>query len=279
MLASFYLVNKQFDKAEEAYKALAALQPDRPESQAVLADFYSSINRTDDAIRIYQEILAKSPDYLQGRYRLGEIQLMRGDTQGANAQIDEALKKDQHDRQALLLRARMRAQSGQQANLKAAIEDLKDVLRQEPNSRTALYFMAQTHFTLGLMDQARAFAADLEKNYPDYLPAKLMQLQLSLASGDRQGATALASDLLTRLDKTAPDRDNSPQMLAEIREKTHLSRGTAYLQMKNIAAARQDFEIARDIAPKDPVVYNSLALACARREQTTGCDRVFRKCA
>ena len=260
VLSSFYLVNRQYDKAEESYKALAALQPDRPESQAVLADFYSSINRMDDAVRIYQDILSKSPDYFQGRYRLAEILLMRGDTQGANTQIEEALKKDQHDRQALLLRARLRAQGGQPENLKAAIEDLKEVLRQEPNSRTGLYFMAQIHFGLGLMDQARVFAADLEKTYPDYMPVKLMQLQLTLAGGDQKGAMAIASDLLARIDKVAPDRDNSPQLLAEIREKTHLARGAAYLQLKNIPAARQDFETAKAIAPKDPVVYNSLAL-------------------
>ncbi len=112
VLASYYLVNRRFDKAEESYKALAALQADKPESQAVLADFYSSINRTDEAVKIYQDILAKSPDYTQGRYRLGEILLTRGDSQGAKTQIEEILKKDQHDRQALLLRARMRAQDG-----------------------------------------------------------------------------------------------------------------------------------------------------------------------
>ena len=261
VLASYYLVNRQFDKAEGAYKALAALDADKPESQAVLADFYSSINRVDDAIKIYQDILAKSPDYRQGRYRLGEILLSRGDTQGATAQIDEALKADKNDRQALLLRARMRAQRGQNEDLKSAIEDLNNVLRQEPNSRTGLYFMAQINFTLGQLDKARAFAADLERNYPDYLPAKLMQLQLTLASNDFRATTTLASDLLSRLDKTAPDRENSPQLLAEIREKTHLTRGTAHLQLKNIPAARQDFEIAKQIGPNDPVVYNSLALA------------------
>jgi len=260
VLSSYYLVNRQFDKAEESFKALAALEPDKPESQAVLADFYSSINRTDDAVKIYQDILSKSPDYFQGRYRLGEILLMRGDTQGANAQIEEALKKDKLDRQALLLRARMRAQGGQPENLKSAIEDLKEVLRQEPNSRTGLYFMAQVNFTLGLIEQARVFAADLEKNYPDYLPAKLMQLQLNLASGDYRATMTLASDLLSRLDKTAPDRENSPQLLAEIREKTYLTRGTAQLQLKNVAGARKDFESAKSIAPNDPVVYNSLAL-------------------
>ena len=260
MLASYYLVTRQLDKAEEAYKAVSALEPDKPESQAVLADFYSAVGRMDDSVRIYQGILAKSPDYLQGRYRLAEILLTKGDSQAAGTQIEEALKKDSHDRQALLLRARLKAQGNQPDKLKSAIEDLKDVLRQEPNSRAGLYFMAQFNFSLGLIDQARAFASDLEKNYPDYLPAKLMQLQITLTTGDTKAATALATELLSRLDRTAPDRENSPQLLAEIREKTYLTRGSAELQLKNAAAARKDFESARDVAPKDPIVYNSLAL-------------------
>ncbi|HEY0364852.1 MAG TPA: tetratricopeptide repeat protein, partial [Pyrinomonadaceae bacterium] len=263
VLASYYLVNRQFDKAEEAYKALAALQPEKPEGQAVLADFYSAVGRTDDSIKIYQGLLAKSPDFLQGRYRLAEILLTKGDTQGATSQIDEAFKKDQHDREALLLRARMKIQRGQPDDLKAGIEDLKEVLKQEPNSRPGLYFMAQANYNLGLMDQARAFASDLEKNYPDYLPAKLMQLQLTMSGGkpsDYSATISLASDLLSRVDKTAPDRENSPQLLAEIREKALLTRGTAQFQLKNPGAARQDYELAKGIAYKDPVVHNSLAL-------------------
>ena len=263
VLASYYLVNRQFDKAEESYKALAALDPAKPEGQAMLADFYSAIGKPDDAVRIYQELLAKSPDFIQGRYRLAEILLMKGDTQGANAQVEAAFKKDQHDRQALLLRARMKAQKGQPDDLKSAIEDLKDVLKQEPNSRSGLYFMAQANYNLGYIDQARSFASELEKNYPDYLPAKLMQLQLTMAGGkptDYSAAISLATDLLARVDKTAPDRENSPGMLAELREKSLLVRGTAQLQLKNLAAARQDYDLAKGIAPRDPIVYNSLAL-------------------
>src|SRR5678815_822709 len=161
-----------------------------------------------DSIKIYQDIVAKSPDYVQGRYRLAEIMLTKGDTQGAIAQLDAAFKKDQHDRQALLLRARMKAARGQADDLRSEIEDLKDVLRQEPNSRMGLYLMAQANYNLGLIDQARAFASDLEKNYPDYLPAKLMQLQLAMAGGkasDYTAAIPLATDLLSRADKTAPD--------------------------------------------------------------------------
>ena len=263
VLASFYLVNKQLDKAEATFKALAGLDADKPESQVVLADFYSTVGRMDEAVKIYQDALAKSPDFMQGRYRLAEILLVRGDTKGATEQVEEALKKDKQDRQALLLRARIRSQGAQSEGLKAAIEDLKVVLNQEPNSRAGLYFMAQAQFGLGLVDQARAFAGELERNYPDYLPAKLMQIQLTLFNSDANGQRSvitMANDLLTRLSKTAPDRENSPQVLGEIQERTLLARGTAQLQLKNFAAARQDFEMARQVAPKDPSVYNNLAL-------------------
>lgn len=259
ILASFYLVNKQFDKAEVSYKALAELDKDKPEGRAVLADFYSSINRLDEAVTIYQEIIAKSPDFTQGRYRLGEIMLMRGDTKAAMGQVDEVLQKDQHDRQALLLRARVRAQTGESNDLLAAVEDLKEVLVQEPNSRAGLYYMAQANFNLGNTDQARAFAGDLERNYPDYLPAKLMQVQIDLAQGDAKGAQRLSSELIDRINQTAPDRQSSPQMLAEIRAKAYLSRGSALLQQGNTADARKDFQLARDAAPRDTFPYINLA--------------------
>ncbi len=259
VLASFYLVHKQLDKAEVAYKALAELTKDKPEGRAVLADFYSSVNRLDEAINLYRDIIEQSPDFTQGRYRLGEIMIMRGDTAGAINQIDEILQRDQHDRQALLLRARVRVQTGQSTDLLAALEDLKEVLIQEPNSRAGLYFMAQANFNLGNVDEARAFAGDLERYYPDYLPAKLMQVQIRLASGDSKSAARLSTELIDRVNQTAPDRNSSPQMLAEMKAKAYISRGSASLQIGNAAAARKDFIAARDAVPGDTYPIISLA--------------------
>jgi Tfp pilus assembly protein PilF len=93
------------DKAEESFKRW--LHSSRTDLKVRLcsAIFTPPINRLDDAVRIYQDIVTKSPDYAMGRYRLTEILLTKGDTKIANVQIAEALKKDPHDRQALLLRA------------------------------------------------------------------------------------------------------------------------------------------------------------------------------
>jgi len=259
ILASFYLVNKKLDKAEEAYKALAELDKEKPEGRAVLADFYSSVGRPDQAIAIYKEIIAKSSDYTQGRYRLTEIMLMGGDLAGARDQIAEVLKKDAHDRKALLLRARVSMQSGETSNLKAAVEDLKEVLRQEPNSRPGLFFMAEAQMRLGQMDQVRAFAGDLERNYPDYLPGKLMQVQVNLTTGDPKSALNLSRQLLDRVAAAAPDRETSPQMIAELRVKTLLAHGTAALQLRDTKTARQDFAAARDAAPGNTDPYINLA--------------------
>lgn len=260
VLASFYLVNKQFDKAEVAYKALAEIDKDKPEGRAILADFYSSVGRTDEAINVYKEIVTNSPEFTQGRYRLTEIMLTRGDVSGASAQIDEVLKKDAHDRQALMLRARIKMQNGQENDLKASVEDLKEVLKQEPNSRPGLYFMAEATFRLGQVDQARVFAGDLERNYPEYLPGKLMQVQINLAAGDPKTALRLSSELLDKLGKAAPDKETSPQMLAQLRAKALLAHGSAAIQTGDARKARQDFLAAKDAAPGQTEPYVNLAV-------------------
>jgi tetratricopeptide (TPR) repeat protein len=260
ILASFYLVNKQFDKAEAAYKSLAELDKDKPEGRSVLADFYSSVGRLDDAIAIYKEVLTKSPDYNQAHYRLAEIMLTRSDLAGAKNEVEAVLKNDRNDRQALILRARIGMQAGQISDLKLAIEDLREVLRQEPDSRAGLFFMAEASFRLGQIDQARAFATDLTHNYPDYLPAQLMEVQINLASGDPKGAIKLAATLQDRLAKAAPDRDTSPQMLAELKAKTLIAHGSAALQLRDTKTARADFLAAHDIAPSSADIDVDLAM-------------------
>ncbi|HEX8097909.1 MAG TPA: tetratricopeptide repeat protein [Pyrinomonadaceae bacterium] len=261
VLASFYLVNGKTDKAEEAYKALADLDKDKPDGRAVLADFYSSVGRQDEAVKIYQDILAQAPDYTRGHYRLGEIMLMRGDLKAADSHAEEVLKKNPHDMQALLLRARLRMQSGQTKDVREAIEALNDVLKQEPNSRAGLYFMSQAQFMLGQVEQARAFAGDLQRYYPDYLPGKLMQVQINLGSRDYKTAQRLAGEFIERLKTAVPDKETSPQMLAELRAKAYTARASAELQLNDLKAARADFEAARGAAPNDPASYVNLAAA------------------
>ncbi|HYH86309.1 MAG TPA: tetratricopeptide repeat protein [Pyrinomonadaceae bacterium] len=266
VLASYYLVNNKLDKAEEAYKAWAKLDWDKPEGKARLADFYATVGRFDEAASLYQEIIKAAPDYARGHYRLGEISLQRGDTAGASAQVEDLLKRSAKDVDALFLRARMRVAAGK---LKDAIGDLKAVLDQEPRSRLGLYFMADALYRDGQYEQARGRAGELERYYQDFLPAKLLQIQINLDSGDYATAKRMADDLLNRLKETAPNGEQTPQLLADVKNNALILRGKASLRLgqqasgadvaKNIAAARSDFEAARSTMPNSPLVYVNLA--------------------
>ena len=256
VLAGFYFGQKRLDKAEEAYKGLAALDGDRPEGRATLADFYASVGRLDDALKIYQETVARSPDFARGHYRIGELMLQRGDLAGALKQAEQVLQKTPNDLQARLLRGRAHLQSG---NTKEAVEDFKEVLKQEPHSEVGLYYMAEASFRAGQVEQARSFAGDLERFSPDFLPVRLLQSQISLASGDAKTAERQASELLERLSAAAPNARLSAQLLDELRAKTYTSRGTARVQLGDFAGARADMESARAAAPNAPASYSNLA--------------------
>ncbi|MDT7688669.1 MAG: hypothetical protein QOE46_1428 [Acidobacteriota bacterium] len=263
VLASYYLVNNRLDKAEEAYKAWAHLDWDKPEGKARLADYYATVGRFDEAAALYQEIVKTSPDYARGRYRLGEISLQRGDVAGAGVQADELLKSNPKDSDALFLRARMRVAAGK---LKDAIADLKTVLEQDPRSKLGLYFMADALYRDGQYEQARARAGELERYYQDFLPAKLIQIQIGLDSGDAESAKRTADDLLKKLQDSAPSGDVTPQFLADVKTNAYILRGKAILRLAGanpaapqVAAARADFEAARAGAPNSPLPYVNLA--------------------
>jgi tetratricopeptide (TPR) repeat protein len=263
VLASYYLVNNRLDRAEEAYKAWAQLDWDKPEGKSRLADFYATVGRFDEAAALYQEIVKASPDYARGRYRLGEISLQRGDQAAASAQVDELLKRDPKDSDALFLRARMRSSSGK---LKDAISDLKTVLDAEPRSKLGLYFMADALYRDGQYEQARARAGELERYYQDFLPAKLLQIQIGLDSGDVEGARRGADDLVKKLQDAAPSGDMTPQLLADVKINALLLRGKAALRAggseptpQQTAAARADFEAARQAQPNSPLPLVNLA--------------------
>ncbi|HEU4594013.1 MAG TPA: tetratricopeptide repeat protein, partial [Pyrinomonadaceae bacterium] len=256
ILASFYLVNKQLDKAETAYKEWAQLDWDKADGRARLADFYATVGRYEEAANLYREIIQMSPDYTRGRYRLGEISLQRGDAAGATAQVDELLKKNARDMQALFLRARLLMAAGK---LKDALGDLKTVLEQEPRSRLGLYFASEALYRDGQLEQARARAGELERYHPDFLPAKLLQIQINFDSGDAETAKRLASELLERLSKTAPNGEQTPQLLADVRTNALLLRGKANLSLRQFSEARADMDAARVASPNSPLPYVNLA--------------------
>lgn len=255
-LAGFYLAQKQFDKAEQAYKDLAQAQENSPEGLTQLANFYVTAGREDEGIQVFQNILKDTPEYARARYRLGEIYLSRKEYDSVSEQADKLLAVNSGDVEALLLRSRAKLQ---QNNPDDAVKDLEEILKKQPSQKNALYYMVESRLALGQTDEARAFIGDLEKYHPGYLYNKLLQVQVSFADGNYQVALAQANDLLDKAGQALPTPETDAQKIEELRIRALIARGTAYLNLGKIVEARNDFLEVQKRSPNSANAYVNLA--------------------
>src|SRR3954451_8188812 len=95
--------------------------------------------------------------------------------------------------------------------------------------------MSDALYRDGQYEQARSRAGELERFYPEFFPAKLLQIQINLDSGDFEGARRMADDLVKKLQEqdAAPKGDMPPQILADVRTNALLLRGKAALRLAN----------------------------------------------
>jgi len=263
-LAEFYITSKQIQKAESTYQDLVQMQENSPESRLELAEFYARTSREDEAISVLNSILSDAPEYALARYRLAEVYLDRKDSAKVSEQLDALLKVNDHDTEALTIRAKLGIQD---SNPEAAVKDLEEILKKLPSSREPLFLMAQARLTMGQLDQGRAFIADLERYHPTYLRTGLLKIQAAVTSGDPQTAIKLATELVGKANATTSNADVGPQFIEEVRARAITARGLAYLDLGRVGEAKADLERVLTTSPNSPGAMVNLAKAHAAGQE------------
>lgn len=273
-IAEFYVTSKQFPKAEAEYKNLVSIQENSPESRLELADFYSNSGRKDEAIAVLEAIIADSPEYVRARYKVGELYLDRKDLGKTYEQLDALLKINDDDVEALLLRSRARLQENQPQD---AVKDLEEILKRQPSHRDALYLIAQARLSLGQVDMANAFIADIERFHPTFLKVGLLKIQSANAAGDSQAALRLSNELIDKTGTTAPNADNSPETIRDLRLKGITSRGLAYLELGKLNEAKSDLLDVLRVMPKSPSAMVNVAKVAEAQKDLAGAEDLYSK--
>lgn len=255
-LAGFYLAQKDFAKAEQAYKDLAQAQENSPEGLTQLANFYSLLGRQDDAISVLHTILKDSPEYVRARYRLGEIYLERKEIENAKEQIDKLLYLNDTDAQALLLRARMNLQDNKAED---SVKDLEEILKKQPAQKDALFYMTQARLALGQVAEARAFIGDLDRYHAGYLPTRLLKIQASFAANENDRALQQSNELIDALRSPAPNFETTAQDVQQLRVRALSMRGQAYLALGKTMEARADMQEVLKLSPNSSAALTNLA--------------------
>jgi tetratricopeptide (TPR) repeat protein len=165
-----------------------------PDAYLQAGDFFLRVNSVDEAIKQYEDGIKKDPSR-KNTYLKHEIEayVRAGKTNLAFEKNEMILKSDPKDPEARGLRATFKLDQG---DVNAAVGELQSVVTAKPNNFVARFNLGRAHFARAEYEQARQeFDAAIQLR-PDYLPARLAQIQVALLKGDSDAALRGADDTI-----------------------------------------------------------------------------------
>ncbi|HEY2145637.1 MAG TPA: tetratricopeptide repeat protein [Steroidobacteraceae bacterium] len=236
-----FLANRRSPEvAEKELRAMIAADPKDVEMKFAQAKFYQDTRQPALAEKIYQEVIdSEKLDAagLMARDRLAELRAQRNDVAGAQALIAEVLAKSPRDDDALVLRGTLALA---QKDPKAAIADLRTVLRDQPNAIGVMRSLARAHLANGEPALAEETMRRAVESNPKDARIRLDLAQLLAQLGKPEQAKPIVADLVKDQPNNMPALDT----------------------LFRVSAAAKDYETARTAAeamvatqPKSPVGY------------------------
>ena len=149
-MGAIQLANGKIAEADQTYRQIAAL----PQKQYRLAyaTFLAKQKRTEDAARELERLLRAGPDDRLARSELVAIYVTTNRRSDAGRILNDALKKNSKDTEALVQRSQIYLQDG---SYEAAQSDIEQILRTDPGSVQAHFLLAKVRRGLGDLSGAK----------------------------------------------------------------------------------------------------------------------------
>jgi len=236
-LVEFLAVNRGRDAAAKELGAIIAADPKDYDLKLAEAQFYSQGKEESKAEDVYKQIIAQAelaPAGITARNRLAVLRIQDKDIPGAEKLLAQVLAKNPRDNDALILRGNLALA---QEDPKAAIVDLRAVLRDQPNAIGVMRALARAHLAngepalaeetmrravdanpkdpgarldlaqllaqLGKPEQAKPVIDELVKQHPDNATALETQFKVDAATKDLASAKTAADALVALQPKMA----------------------------------------------------------------------------
>jgi tetratricopeptide (TPR) repeat protein len=237
-LAEWLAANGASDKAEAELKKFAADEKDGAAMQLTLAKFHESQRKPDAAEAVYREVIEDQgvkPDGLTARNSLATLLLKKQDVKGATALIEEVLRENPRDNDALVLRGNLSLARG---DAPAAIADLRAVLRDQPSAIPVLRALARAHLHNNEFTLAEETLRSAAQSNPGDRAVRLELSQLLAQSGRPEQARPV----LEQLAKETPSDTITLESLFRVQ-----------VSLKDLEAARATAESLKQTRPDLPL--------------------------
>ena len=239
-LVDFLATQRSREQGEKQLREFIAADTGNLDLQLGLGSLLQREKAEPDALAVYRQILGRdvaSPQALIARNRIAAIQVAAGNLLAAQAAIDETLKQNPRDNDALTMRAGLALERHDAAS---AIADLRAVLREQPESIAVRRTLARAHIENKEPALAEDVLREARQIAPRDLPLRVDLAQL-LSQTNRAGQ---AVTLLEEAVHEAPADVPAREMLVR-----------AYLAARDLSAARAAADDLKTLRPNGASGY------------------------
>ncbi len=258
-LAAHYYSQKRIPEMTAALNKLTSDPKTFPLAYEQVGDFYLRIRNVDQAIANYQEGAKAFPkDKAKYQKRIIESLILQDKKQEAVAVLNEILKDNPKDDEAIAIRASLNMLTGSREQLQNSINDLQAVVTRMPDNPVLRFNLGRAQLQKGNTQQARIQFEEAIKLRPDYILPKLALAQILQTQGEFGRVVQIAEEVLAydqnniaaRLLRTRAliGMGETKQARAELQQTSDKNPGVweAKLQLAALDLAEQRYKPAED---------------------------------
>ena len=237
-------LNIRRGNAEGAINPLSTLlkgRPDLMQAQLLLAGALEGAGRGDDAVAIIQQQIKAAPQDAQSYYRLGLLLRDQKKTAEARQAFEKVIQLDKNNIQAIAELVNLEIANKAYGTARQRVDAL---LKQDPQSATGYYMSGTIDLAEGKRQSGEVSLKKAIELNPNFSAAYELLIQSYLSAGELRQALQQVNLILNRNPKAV----TALTLAGLIDEK-----------LNDFASARDHYERALALNPKSSVVLNNLA--------------------
>jgi tetratricopeptide (TPR) repeat protein len=262
-LAGHYYNFKKTPEMKSTLLKLTSNPKEFPNALLEVGDFYFRIGELENAAQEYTKGM-NSDAKQKAVYQKRLVDTLSN--QGRNAEalnlVEQVLKDNDKDPEAIARRASLWLQSGRKDQLQLAINDLQSVLSKMPDNVVLRFNLGRALLAKGDVDAAKLQFQDAIKLRTDYLPPRLALAQIQLQKGETGAALQAANEILAI----------QPNNLA-----AKLFRTTAMLAMREFPKAKAELDEILKVNPDSRDAKFQLAMVYLNQRDFKKAEDIYRQ--
>jgi tetratricopeptide (TPR) repeat protein len=261
-LAMFYSSTQRRPEMESALQRLLADPKDFPMAHLTVGRFFARLKDFDRARREYDEGL-KTGSKEKATYQKAIVELLvnTGKPREAQTILEDVLKDNPKDVQAIQMRSSLRLLTGKPEEVSAAVIDLQALVAKSPDNAIYHYDLGRALMAKGAPDQARVQLEEAMRLRPDLNAPKLMLAQLLIQKREYGRALQISDDVLRVDGNSLPG---------------HLVRSSSLLGMGEKDKAKAELDLILKAAPNSSDAKFQLGILNYQEKNFKEADSIFR---